>query len=250
MSSCCLRGFHWGGQPVGRETTVNGQSCYVTGSSADVAIIVIHDLYGWTFSNTRLLADHYAAEVDATVYVPDFFGGAVLSPALIDNPAEWGKLDLPGFMERNSKAVRFPEMASFATYLRTQHACIGAVGFCYGGWAAFQLGGKQEDGQAPLVDCITAAHPTFLTEDEMRNVGVPAQILAPEVDPMFTAELKAYAVNEIPKVGVPFSYQYFPGLSHGFAIRGNREDVAETKGLERGMRAVVAWFREWLVHGQ
>jgi dienelactone hydrolase len=36
-----------------------------------VAIIVIHDLYGWTFPNIRLLADHYAAEVGATVYVPD-----------------------------------------------------------------------------------------------------------------------------------------------------------------------------------
>lgn len=33
--------------------------------------MIIHDLYGWEFTNTRLLADHYADEVNATVYVPD-----------------------------------------------------------------------------------------------------------------------------------------------------------------------------------
>jgi hypothetical protein len=31
-----------------------------------------------TFPSVRLLADHYAQEADATVYVPDFFGGEVV----------------------------------------------------------------------------------------------------------------------------------------------------------------------------
>jgi dienelactone hydrolase len=66
-----LKGFRWGGKTQGQETVVNKQNCYVTGNSPGVAIIVIHDLYGWTFPNTRLLADSYAAEVGATVYVPD-----------------------------------------------------------------------------------------------------------------------------------------------------------------------------------
>ncbi|KAK0658899.1 putative hydrolase [Cercophora samala] len=244
MSECCLKGFKWGGEPQGSEKEVNGQQCYVTGSNPDVGIIMIHDLYGWTFGNTRLLADSYAAEVGATVYVPDFFGGVVLSADLINNPAEWGKLDLPNFMERNNKAVRGPEMISLAKHLRTQHRKLGAIGYCYGGWAVFQLGVKSD---APLVDCISAAHPTFLTKDEMSNVGVPVQIIAPEIDPQFTPELKTYAVTEIPKVGVPFDYQYFPGLTHGFSIRGNRENNAEVKGLERARRAAVTWFKEWLV---
>ena len=71
MSSCCLKGFKWDAEPQGRETKVNELSCYVAGTNPDIAIVVIHDLYGWTFPNTRLLADHYAAEVGATVYVPD-----------------------------------------------------------------------------------------------------------------------------------------------------------------------------------
>lgn len=266
MSSCCLKGFKWDGAPTGREASINGQDCYVAGSNPDVAIIVIHDLYGWTFPNVRLLADHYAAEVGATVYVPDLcvpsptpplprndlltsnsFGGVVLPPAIIDNPPEWDKLDLPTFMARNSKQARAPEMAALAKFLRTQHRRLGAIGFCYGGWAVFQLGARVAEGEVPLVDCISTAHPTFLEEEEMLRVGVPVQILAPERDPKFTEELKAFAVKEIPKLGVAFDYQYFPGLEHGFAVRGNRKDEAETRGLERAMRAAVGWFREWLV---
>ncbi|KAK3402695.1 Alpha/Beta hydrolase protein [Sordaria brevicollis] len=246
MSSCCLSGFKWDGQPQGHEATLNNQGYYVAGSNAEVAVMMIHDLYGWTFPNIRLLADHFAAEVGATVYVPDFFGGEVLPADIINNPAEWAKLNLPEFMARNSKVVRAPEIKAFAEFLRTRHRRVGAIGYCYGGWAVFQLGAKTNSG-SPLVDCIAAAHPTFLEKEEIRAIGVPVQIIAPEHDPQFTEELKTYAVTEIPKLGVPFDYQYFPGLHHGFSVRGNRQNEAEIKGMERAMRAAICWFKEWLV---
>jgi dienelactone hydrolase len=69
--SCCLRGFKWDDTPKGREESLGDQKYYVAGSNSDVAIMVVHDLYGWTFPNVRLLADQFAAEVGATVYVPD-----------------------------------------------------------------------------------------------------------------------------------------------------------------------------------
>lgn len=71
MSDCCLRGFQWEASPKGHEAKLAGRDCYVTGSKTEVAIMLIHDLFGWTFPNIRLLADHYAEEVGATVYVPD-----------------------------------------------------------------------------------------------------------------------------------------------------------------------------------
>ncbi|KAL2167585.1 hypothetical protein VTG60DRAFT_1096 [Thermothelomyces hinnuleus] len=105
------------------------------------------------------------------------------SPAIINNLSEWHKLDLPGFMQRNTKAIRGPEMVAIARHLRTLHRRIGAIGFCYGGWAVFQLGVKSNE--PPLVDCISTAHPNFLEKKEMVNVGVPVQILAPEKEPQF-----------------------------------------------------------------
>ena len=71
MSECCLKGFRWEAQPKGHETKLAGTNCYITGSNPKIAVMIIHDLYGWTFPNTRLLADHYAEEVNSTVYVPD-----------------------------------------------------------------------------------------------------------------------------------------------------------------------------------
>jgi len=71
MSQCCLSGFKWDGTPTGKETKLANNDTYVTGSNKDVTIMIVHDIYGWTFPNLRLLADHYAQEADATVYLPD-----------------------------------------------------------------------------------------------------------------------------------------------------------------------------------
>ena len=73
MSMCedCKTGFNWNGQPVGTETTIGGNKTYVTGDSKSAAILLIHDIFGWTFTNLRVLADHFAKECNATVYVPN-----------------------------------------------------------------------------------------------------------------------------------------------------------------------------------
>lgn len=71
MKPCCYSGFSWGGEPTGHEAKVADRATYVAGSDQDAAIILIHDVFGWTFGNSRLLADHFASEVGVTVYVPD-----------------------------------------------------------------------------------------------------------------------------------------------------------------------------------
>lgn len=73
MDECCLKGFQWDGKPCGKESKLGANDAYITGSNPSVAILVIHDLFGWTFTNTRLLADHYAKEAEATVYLPDLY---------------------------------------------------------------------------------------------------------------------------------------------------------------------------------
>lgn len=144
MSSCCTSGFAWNGTPTGRITKLNDQDIYVTGSNKDVAILFLHDIFGWTFRNNRLLADHFAQEIDATVYLPDFFGGEVITEDMLFDPEKFKELDLQGYMQRNSKEVRAESVLGFAGWLRSEmgYKRVGAVGYCWGGWAAFQLGGK------------------------------------------------------------------------------------------------------------
>lgn len=167
----------------------------------------------------------------------------VVSAETLEDPKKREAFDLMAFIGRNSKEIRFPEIQNVAKEIRNQgFKKIGAIGFCYGGWAVFQLGAKGSN----LVDAISTAHPSLLTKDEIKNVGVPVQILAPETDPQFSPELKSYANETIPTLGVQYDYQYFPGLVHGFATRGDVNNASQKNGLERAKNAAVHWFVQQL----
>ncbi|KAK5652157.1 hypothetical protein OQA88_10799 [Cercophora sp. LCS_1] len=248
ISPCCLRAFEWNGTPIGTTTTLANRQCYTTGTNPSISIFIIHDLLGWTFPNVRLLADHYAREVNATVYVPDFFGGEVLSHELI-LAGRWAELDLPSFLSRNSRAIREPEIFAFAKALRAKHGKVGAVGFCYGGWAVHRLAAGEfanVDGKG-LVDCATAGHPSLLTVEDIESVKMPMQILAPERDGAFTMELKMRSWEAMQRNGVPFEYVHFPGVEHACLVRGDEGIKGEREAMVRGMDAVVGWMRFWLM---
>ncbi|KAI9689362.1 MAG: hypothetical protein M1822_010013 [Bathelium mastoideum] len=233
----------WEGSPKGHVGQLANNQAYIAGDNLDAAVLLIHDLLGWTFPNIRLLADHYAREANVTVYVPDFFGGEVLPFETVANE-RWHELDLPGFMKKNSRASREPEIFDCARAMRQKHKRVGAVGFCYGGWAVCRLGAKEH--QPPLVDCITAGHPSLLTKEDIDNVAVPVQILAPEIDPVFTPELKLHSFESITKLGVPFDYQHFPGVQHACFTRGDDKKAGEREAMIRGKNAAVGWLGQFL----
>ncbi|KAK4212520.1 Alpha/Beta hydrolase protein [Rhypophila decipiens] len=262
IQPCCLTGFRWSGTPQGEEIT-----CYISkpanasnspSSSKKRAILQIHDLFGWTFPNNRLLADHYAAETNSTVYLPDFFDGLVIPSDLIAQE-KWDQIDLAGFTAKNSREIREPEVFGWARYLGHELGFekLGAVGFCFGGWAVFRLasldqesGGLDQhgDGKRRLVDCISAGHPTWLKESDVdgasTNVGV--QVLSTEVDQQFNPQLKAYTFNKLQERGVPFEWVHFPGVGHGCLARGDENIKGEREALVRGKNAVVGFMRQWL----
>ncbi|KAH9216972.1 dienelactone hydrolase [Leptodontidium sp. 2 PMI_412] len=243
VSSCCLKGFEWDGTPTGSIGKLANNDTYITGSNPDVAILVVHDLLSWNFPNIRLLADHYARETNATIYVPDFFGGESLPPGpILSN--NFHELDIPAFVAKNTREIREPEIFDCARALREKYKKIGAVGFCFGGWAVFRLGAKEH--QPLLVDCISAGHPTWLTEKDIDEVAVPVQILAPEIDPVFTAELKLRSFQTISELGLPFDYQHFPGVEHACFTRGDSKHTGEREAMVRGKNAAVWWFKQFL----
>lgn len=243
ISSCCTKGFKWDGEPTGRTERLEDLDCYVTGKNTKAAVLIIHDLFGWTLPNIRLLADHYAKEADVTAYVPDFFQGDSLPFELL-TAEKWSEMDMPGFLARNSREIREPQIFSFARALREKYDKLGAIGFCYGGWAVFRLGAKEH--VPSLVDCVTSAHPSLLKAEDIDGVGVPVQMLAPEFDPVYTAELKLHTFQTLQAAGLPFDYQHFPGHAHGCLVRGDKDRKGERAAMERGKNAAVAWMRLFL----
>ncbi|KAH8892208.1 dienelactone hydrolase [Thozetella sp. PMI_491] len=247
FSPCCITGFKWDGKPAGRIGKLADIDTYIAGDNPDVAILLIHDLLGWTFQNSRLLADHYAEEVGATVYLPDFCDGEVVSPepVLAERYAEI-QSELIAWGERNARVIREPSIFAFARALRATagHKAVAAVGYCWGGWGVFRLGAGEHD--PPLVDCITAGHPSWLVPDDIDAVRVPTQLLAPENDVMFPPDLKNLAFTKLRENGVELDYQHLPGVEHSCFIRGDLKKPGERAAMVRGKNAAVGWMKHWL----
>lgn len=104
----------------------------------------------------------------------------------------------------------------------------------------FRLGSKD----SKLVDFISTAHPSLLTKEEIEAVGVPIQILAPEHDGIYTPELKQHTQDWLPKTGLYYEYIEFPGLNHGFAVKGDQNKKEEKDGLEKALQDFVNFAKK------
>ena len=93
---------------------------------------------------------------------------------------------------------------------------------------------------------MAVGHPAWAEESELRGLGVPTQIVAPEFDKPFNPELRKFANETVPTLGVPYSYQYFPGVVHRFASQPVREDEKEMAAFERAQIVTVSWLRQFL----
>ena len=98
-----------------------------------------------------------------------------------------------------------------------------------------------------LVDCVSTGHPALFDNSDIDALGgCPVQFLAPEEDNTFTPELKEYVLKTMPTRGIDWDYQFFAGLKHGFATRGDENNPVQRRGLERAKNAAVAWFKMYL----
>ncbi|KAI0535570.1 dienelactone hydrolase [Xylaria digitata] len=245
FSSCCLKTFTWGGTPTGMEARLANSGCYITGHNKETAILLVHDILGWKYPNVRLIADHLAREVNATIYVPDFFGGWVVDWKAVEED-RWSGIDLDSITKNQSREIRGPEIIACARAIKVELGFrrLGALGYCYGGWAVCHLASKEEE--ITLVDAISMAHPSWLVKEDIDNITVPFQVLAPENDPSYTPELKGHTFQAALGLNVPFNYQHFPGIVHGALVRGNEEVEDEREAMERAKNVIVAWFRRYL----
>ena len=150
-------------------------------------------------------------------------------------------------MQRHAKDIRRDSIFAAAREIRKNHKYVGASGYCYGGWACFNLGAKEHNPPGkPLVDCITTAHPSAVTKEEIESLAVPTQLIIPEHEPAFTPDLREHAQKIIPSLNLPYEYLYFPGVQHGFAAKGDPKDPVQKAAMARAMQAAAYWFKLWL----
>lgn len=78
----CLSGHVRTETPKGRTAVIHGRDTYIAEPPAGVepkgVVIMLSDLFGWEFVNSRLLADQYAAKGPFIVYLPNLMSGAAV----------------------------------------------------------------------------------------------------------------------------------------------------------------------------
>src|SRR4051794_18987306 len=81
ICSDCITGSIHEGTPAGRTGNLHGLPTYIAeppdGTPPKGLIVILPDVFGWEFTNTRVLADVYAGKGGFLVYLPDFYGSGL-----------------------------------------------------------------------------------------------------------------------------------------------------------------------------
>jgi len=98
LGACCVDpGAKQSHEAQGSEEKIAGVNTYKTGQGKS-AIILFTDVFGYSFINTRKLADSFAQGAQATAFIPDLFNGDPIdpnTPNIFDILPEWLKKHPP-----------------------------------------------------------------------------------------------------------------------------------------------------------
>ena len=238
----CVTGAIHSGNPVGSESVIEGRPTYITGSDKTTAVLYLTDVFGHKLTNHQLLADTFAKELSATVYVPDFLDDSVFP---LDEE-ERKKIDFGKFAAFNAKDKRFPQILAVAEHLKSKYQRVLAIGYCWGAWGCMMLAAKQG-----LVTAVSINHPSALAiPEDLENCTVPCLIVAPYTDPQFPQETRIIAeeiFDRKAKEQKVFSkIAVYPGFVHGFAARGDTGDEFTNGAIEDAKNESVVFFRRFL----
>ena len=268
-SHFCCSGFIDEGIPKGEVTVVDGIRCYRAAAPVplvhkDKLIIIGTDVFGYTISNIRLIADTFSRESSSLCLVPDLFNGTEPPPSLIDsvhalNDEQAGffaKLSavgsmayhIPGFFLRNPRGACVAKLLKVIDhYKRTEGIKdVLMVGYCFGGGLAIDIG-QRTDG---AVTAFCAVHPAgFDIPAVIARLAVPAAfLLTPDKDfqlrrPECELIQRLLTQRDTPPGSFRHAVRLYDGMAHGFAVRGNEKDPAVLRARLDALNFVLDFYR-------
>ncbi|KAL0571421.1 hypothetical protein V5O48_010537 [Marasmius crinis-equi] len=248
---CCLKGFVHLGEPKGEIIKIAELDTYIARppSSADGKRIIMYfpDVWGINGSfqfNGKLLMDYFAAQGFLVLGVDYFRGDEVSKHRKHRNDTTTE----PGFDYEAWKAkhIAFADehvpiwMEAVAKQFGTEETKYAAVGYCFGApYVMNALAGT-------MVSAGAFAHPAFLRESHFEKCAKPLFLSCAETDHTFP-EASRHRAEAILKEGKRvYHFQLFSGIEHGFALRGNMDDVYERWAKEESASGIIRWFNLWL----
>ncbi|KAI5349689.1 hypothetical protein L3X38_002578 [Prunus dulcis] len=206
-----------------------GFNSYVTGSpDSKLAILLVHDAFGYEAPKARKLADKIAA-AGFIVVLPDFFNG---------DPFDGNLASLPVWIKAHGVDKTIGDAKPVIEALKSKGvSAIGAVGFCWGGKGVVELA------KYDFIQAAVLCHPSFVTVDDIKAVKVPISVLGAEIDQLSPPEVvKQFEEVLSAKPEIKSHVKIFPKVVHGWTLRYNDEDEAAVKAAEEAHQDLLGWF--------
>ncbi|TFK69288.1 chlorocatechol-degradation protein [Pluteus cervinus] len=251
MSLCanCVKGYLYEGTPTGKWEKIGGVDCYVATPDPHKhlwphkVVLYLPDVFGAQLINSQLLADNFASQGFKTIVV-DYFGG---DPIPADGLDPGSTFDTGAWFARHPAETARPYLDSVISALKKQGIKeLGGTGYCYGGRMVFDLA------FANAIQVAVASHPSLLQNPTdlnryLNESKAPLLINSAEFDTSFTPEFQTKADELLGGGKFPPGYlrTFWPGCSHGFAVRGDLSDPLVKAGQEGAFKAAVDWFRAY-----
>ncbi|KAL4787199.1 Alpha/Beta hydrolase protein [Aspergillus varians] len=238
--ACCATGFRHEGTPVGETKNINGTETYIVrpkgNQNPDKAVIILSDIFG-IYINAQLLADEYAENGYLTI-IPDLFRG----DAIKLSDMESGNVSFPSWIPNHQPAAVDPVVEATIKYVRQDLGIkrVAGVGYCFGAkyLCRFLKPGK--------IDVGYAAHPSFVSDEELAAISGPLSITASEIDQIFTTELRHKSEDILIKTGQHWQINLYSGVTHGFAVRADLTNKHHKFAKEQAFCQAVNWLNQYL----
>ncbi|TDL26717.1 alpha/beta-hydrolase [Rickenella mellea] len=247
MSFCkdCISGVRHEGTPTGKIQKIGGVDTYVALPESDYpkdkAILYLPDVLGLSFKNAQLLADDFAKN-GFQVYIPDYLNGDYVPPDFLGS-----NFDLNSWLGKHGADKTRPPLDKVVNALKEKGiTTFGATGYCFGGRYVFDLAFDN------VIKVAVVSHPSLLQVPEdlekYSKTNVPLLINSCEVDSAYGPERQAIGDQLLGggKFAPGYKRTYWPGCTHGFAVRGDISNPQVKEGREGAFKASVEWFIQYL----
>ncbi|PWN43787.1 alpha/beta-hydrolase [Ceraceosorus guamensis] len=248
-ASCLEVGSFSQAKATGQLTKLGKFDAYITGDEkSDKAVIIVPDVWGYSFNNVHVVADKFASHIGARVYIPDFHNNEDFNKQRLASPDPANfKPAVGDFLAKyHPRDAAWPSVREAVDEIRKvqKPKKVGAVGYCWGAPSILHLGSAAAG--ASKVDAVAFAHPSLTETSDFEALQVPGLFVLAEHDQIFTPEKKEAAqeaTKKFAKQGGPLAtWVWYPGVTHGFAIRGDESDAYTAQAMGAAANQVASFF--------